>query len=57
MRLLTVKELNRIFHLRFRSGKYRIRKKNHNRIMKYITKHEGLASIDSKHGGNNNHEI
>lgn len=57
MRLLTVKKLNRIFHLRFRSGKYRIRKKNHNRIMKYISKYEGLVSIDIKYGGNNKHEI
>ncbi len=49
MRLLTAKELNRIFHLIFRSSKYRIRKKNYNRIKKYITKYGGLVTIDTKY--------
>lgn len=49
MRLLTPKELNRIFSLReSRNVKARVRKKNHKRAMKYLNKY-GLTTSDYKH--------
>lgn len=39
MRKMTVKELGRVFHLRNYGHKRRIRKKNHHRVLKYITKY------------------
>lgn len=44
MRLMTAKELNRVFSLRqSRSVKSRTRKKNHNRVAKYLNKY-GLVT-------------
>lgn len=46
MRLLTIKELNKIFSLRqSRNVKSRVRKKNHKRAMKYLDKY-GLITVD-----------
>lgn len=46
MRLLTIKELNKIFSLReSRRVKSRVRKKNHKRAKKYLDKY-GLVTID-----------
>ena len=46
MRLMTMKELNRVFSLReSRKVKTRVRKKNHKRAMKYLNKY-GLITID-----------
>lgn len=46
MRLLTIKELNKIFSLReSRRVKSRVRKKNHKRAMKYLDKY-GLITVD-----------
>ena len=46
MRLMTTKELNKIFSLRqSRSVKSRVRKKNHKRAMKYLDKY-GLVTVD-----------
>ena len=46
MRLMTTKELNKIFSLRqSKSVKSRIRKKNHKRVMRYLNKY-GLVTID-----------
>lgn len=39
MRKMTVKELGRVFHLRNYGHKRRIRKKNHHRALKYITRY------------------
>ena len=48
MRLMTMKELNRVFSLReSRHVKARTRKKNHNRVMKYLNKY-GLITSDYK---------
>ena len=49
MRLMTMKELNRVFSLRQnRNVKSRVRKKNHKRAMKYLDKY-GLITSDYKH--------
>ena len=46
MRLMTTKELNKIFSLRqSKSVKSRVRKKNHKRAMKYLDKY-GLVTAD-----------
>ena len=46
MRLMTMKELNRVFSLReSRRVKARVRKKNHKRAMKYLNKY-GLITVD-----------
>ena len=46
MRLMTMKELNRVFSLReSRKVKARVRKKNHKRAMKYLDKY-GLVTVD-----------
>ena len=46
MRLMTMKELNRVFSLReSRRVKARVRKKNHKRVMKYLNKY-GLTTVD-----------
>ena len=46
MRLMTIKELNKIFSLRqSRNVKSRVRKKNHKRVMKYLDKY-GLITVD-----------
>ena len=46
MRLMTKKELNRIFSLReSRRVKPRVNKKNHKRVAKYLNKY-GLTTID-----------
>ena len=46
MRLMTMKELNRVFSLReSRRVKARVRKKNHKRVMKYLNKY-GLITTD-----------
>lgn len=46
MRFLTIKELNKIFSLRrSKSVKYRARKKNHKRAMRYLDKY-GLTTVD-----------
>ena len=46
MRLMTMKELNRVFSLReSRRVKARVRKKNHKRAMKYLNKY-GLTTTD-----------
>lgn len=46
MRLMTMKELNRVFSLReSRRVKARVRKKNHKRAMKYLNKY-GLITTD-----------
>ena len=46
MRLMTTKELNKIFSLRqSRSVKSRVRKKNHKRAMKQLDKY-GLVTVD-----------
>ena len=46
MRLLTSKELNKIFSLRqSKSVKSRVRKKNHKRVMRYLDKY-GLVTVD-----------
>ena len=46
MRLMTMKELNRVFSLReSRRVKARVRKKNHKRAMKYLDKY-GLVTAD-----------
>ena len=49
MRLMTMKELNRVFSLReSRNVKARVQKKNHKRVMKYLNKY-GLTTSDYKH--------
>lgn len=46
MRLMTMKELNRVFSLReSRRVKARVRKKNHKRAMRYLNKY-GLITVD-----------
>ena len=46
MRLLTTKELNKIFSLRqSKSVKSRVRKKSHRKAMRYLDKY-GLVTID-----------
>ena len=46
MRLLTIKELNKVFSLRqSKSVKSRVNKKNHKRAMRYLDKY-GLATAD-----------
>ena len=46
VRLMTMKELNRVFSLReSRKVKARVRKKNHKRAMKYLNKY-GLITVD-----------
>ena len=46
MRLMTMKELNRVFSLRESSRvKSRVRKKNHKRVMRYLNKY-GLTTVD-----------
>ena len=46
MRLLTIKELNKIFSLReSRRVKSRVRKKNHKRANKYLDKY-GLITVN-----------
>lgn len=46
MRLMTMKELNRVFSLReSRRVKARVSKKNHKRAMKYLNKY-GLITAD-----------
>lgn len=46
MRLLTTKELNKIFSLRqSKNVKSRVRKKNNKRAMRYLDKY-GLVTID-----------
>ena len=46
MRLLTTKELNKIFSLKqSKNVKSRVRKKNHKRVMRYLDKY-GLVTID-----------
>ena len=46
MRLMTMKELNRVFSLReSRRGKARVRKKNHKRDMRYPNRY-GLSTVD-----------
>lgn len=46
MRLMTTKELNRVFSLReSRRVKARVRKKNHKRAMRYLDKY-GLVTVD-----------
>ena len=46
MRLMTIKELNRVFSLRQSKGvKSRVRKKNHKRAMRYLDRY-GLVTVD-----------
>lgn len=46
MRLMTMKELNRVFSLReSRRVKARVRKKNHKRVMRYLNRY-GLITVD-----------
>lgn len=46
MRLMTTKELNKIFSLRqSKSVKSRVKKKNHRRAMRYLDKY-GLVTVD-----------
>ena len=46
MRLMTTKELNKVFSLRqSKRVKSRVRKKNHKRAMKYLDKY-GLVTVD-----------
>lgn len=46
MRLLTKRELNKLFSLRESNRvKSRVRKKNHKRVMRYLNKY-GLITID-----------
>ena len=46
MRLMTIKELNKVFSLRqSKSVKSRVNKKNHKRAMRYLDKY-GLATAD-----------
>lgn len=49
MRLMTVTELLKVFHLRFHGSK-RVRKKNHHRVLRYLNKYGLVFKGDSNNG-------